>query len=338
MFSIGYFKASPTTYVVQYHKGKIKQQGVGLSFFYFKPSTSLVAIPMASQDVPFMLKETTADFQEVSIQGQVVFRIADAPKLASMMNFALTDNARDYASGDPEKLPNRILNLVQVLMRAEIQQLPLREALSASRSLVANVREQLKASDVLVNLGIDVVDLAIQALRPAPETSRALEAAVREALLQEADEATYNRRNAAIEQERAIKENELRTEVAVANKKRELRENQMEAERSVKEKERLIHKEDMDAQVALENKRRELVELATANERKQGETKAYSMEKMMEALNKIDPKLFEAIAASGANPELVIAQALKSLAIHSDKIGQLNITPDLLGNLMHRNA
>lgn len=115
MLNIGYFKADPTTFVVQYHKGKIKRQGIGLSFFYFAPSTTLVAIPMASQDVPFMLKETTADFQEVTIQGQLVFRIADAAKLAGMMNFALADNAKDYSAKDPEKLPNRILNLVQVL-------------------------------------------------------------------------------------------------------------------------------------------------------------------------------------------------------------------------------
>lgn len=336
MFSIGYFKASPTTFVVQYHKGKIKRQGVGLSFFYFVPATSLVAIPMASQDVPFMLTETSVDFQEVTIQGQIVFRIADAPKLAGMMDFSLADNAKDYASKDPEKLPNRILNLVQVLMRAEIQQLPLRKALTASRTLVTVVREQLKASDVLQSLGIEVVDLAIQALRPAPETSRALEASVREALLREADEATYARRNAAIEQERAIKENELRTELAVETKKRELRENKVEADRAVKEKERLIYKEDMDAQVALEGKRQELVDLATANERKQGEAKADSVGKMMEALNKIDPKLFEAIALSGTDPEQVVAQAFKSLAASPGKIGQLNITPDLLGSLLQR--
>lgn len=337
MLNIGYFKADPTTFVVQYHKGRIKRQGVGLSFFYFAPATSLVAIPMASQDVPFMFKETTADFQEVTIQGQLVFRIADAVKLAGMMNFALANNAKDYTGKDPEKLPNRILNLVQVLMRAEIQQLSLRNALTASRTLMNNVREQLKTSEVLISLGIEVVDLAIQAIRPAPETSRALEAAVREALLKEADEATYARRNAAIEQERAIKENELRTELAVETKKRELRENQVEADRAVKEKERLIHKEDMEAQVALEAKRQELVDLATANERKQGEAKAYGLEKMMDALNKIDPKLFEAIAASGTDPELVIAQAFKSLAANSGKIGQLNITPDLLGSLLQRN-
>ncbi len=336
MFNIGYYKAEPTTYVVRYHKGSIKQQGVGLSFFYFAPSTSLVAIPIASQDAPFMLKETTADFQEVTIQGQLVYRVADAPRLAVMMNFSLADNAKDYASKDPDKLSNRILNLVQVLMRAEIQQMPLRNALTASRSLVEKVREQLKHSDVLVSLGVEVVDLAIQALRPAPETSRALEASVRESLLREADEATYARRNAAIEQERAIKENELRTELAIEAKTRELRESKMEAERSVKEKERLIRKEEMDAQVSLETKRQELVDLATGNERKQGEAKAYTVEKMMEALNKIDPKLFEAIAAGGMEPDVIIAQAFKSLATNSSNIGQLNITPDFLGGLLQR--
>lgn len=336
MFNIGYYKAEPTTYVVRYHKGSIKQQGVGLSFFYFAPSTSLVAIPIASQDAPFMLKETTADFQEVTIQGQLVYRVADAPRLAVMMNFSLADNAKDYASKDPDKLSNRILNLVQVLMRAEIQQMPLRNALTASRSLVEKVREQLKNSDVLVSLGVEVVDLAIQALRPAPETSRALEASVRESLLREADEATYARRNAAIEQERAIKENELRTELAIEAKTRELRESKMEAERSVKEKERLIRKEEMDAQVSLETKRQELVDLATGNERKQGEAKAYTVEKMMEALNKIDPKLFEAIAAGGMEPDVIIAQAFKSLATNSGNIGQLNITPDFLGGLLQR--
>lgn len=336
MLNIGYYKAEPTTYVVRYHKGAIKQQGTGLSFFYFTPSTSLVAIPIASQDTPFMLKETTADFQEVSIQGQLVYRIADATRLAGMMNFTLAENAKDYASKDPEKLSNRILNVVQVLLRAEIQQLSLREALTASRSLVKKIREQLKQTDVLSALGVEVVDLAIQALKPAPETARALEASVRESLLREADEATYGRRNAAIEQERAIKENELRTELAIQIKTRELRENKMEAERSVKEKERLIQKEGMEAQVELEKKRQELVDLSTANERKQGDAKAYTVEKMMAALNKIDPKLFEAIAAGGMNPDIIIAQAFKSLATNSGNIGQLNITPDFLGGLLQK--
>src|ERR1019366_3725274 len=52
-------------------------------------------------------------------------------------------------------------------------------------------------------------------VKPAPETSRALEAEAREALQRRADEAIYARRNAAVTEERLIKESELNTEIAV---------------------------------------------------------------------------------------------------------------------------
>ena len=48
-----------------------------------------------------------------------------------------------------------------------------------------------------------------------------MEAATREQILQQQDEAIYKRRNAAIEQERIVKENELNTEIKVAEKKHE---------------------------------------------------------------------------------------------------------------------
>lgn len=334
MLNIRYYKTDPTTYVMQYRKGRIKRQGVGLSFFYFEPSAALVAVPVASQEAPFMLKESTADFQEVTVQGQLVYRVADPEVLSSMMNFSLAPDGKAYLSKDPEKLPNRILNLVQVMVRSEIQALSLRDALAASKPLVQSVREQLRSSDVLASLGIEVVDFAVQAIRPAPETARALEAATRETLLQEADEAVYSRRNAAIEQERSIKESELKTELAVEARKREIRESQIEAERVVKEKQRQIRREELDADVALEETRQQLVEVASANERKQGEAKAYAMEKMMEAFSKLEPTLVEAIAASGMEPDRIIAQAFKGLANNAGKIGQLNISPDLLDSLM----
>ena len=283
-----------------------------------------------------MMKESTLDFQEMTLQGQLVFRVNEPERLAGMMNYTLSSDGKDYQAKDPEKLADRIINIVQVMLRSEIQGLSLRKALAASKPLVNTIGEQLRQSDVLANLGIQVVDFAIQAIRPAPETARALEAAAREAMLQEADEAIYTRRNAAIEQERSIKENELKTELAIEARKREIRESQVEADRAVQEKERQIRREQMDADVALEETRQKLVDVATANERKQGEAKAYTMEKMMNAFSKLDPAFVEAMAASGMEPDRIIAQAFKGLASNAGKIGQLNISPDLLNSLMDR--
>ena len=67
-------------------------------------------------------------------------------------------------------------------------------------------------------------------------------------MFREADEAIYARRNSAVEQERAIKENELNTEIAIETKKRQIRETQMDAERAVQEKEGLLKKEALESQ------------------------------------------------------------------------------------------
>lgn len=59
--NVRYIKADPSTYLMQYKKGALKREGVGLAFYYYAPSTSLVAVPTASMEVPFMLREITKD-------------------------------------------------------------------------------------------------------------------------------------------------------------------------------------------------------------------------------------------------------------------------------------
>jgi hypothetical protein len=72
MFGIRYLKTEPTTFVIQYVNGKVRREGVGLSFFYYEPITSIVTVPVASTDAPFIFNEVTADFQSISVQGQLV--------------------------------------------------------------------------------------------------------------------------------------------------------------------------------------------------------------------------------------------------------------------------
>lgn len=43
MFSIKFIKVQPTSYLLQYRRGKIVREGVGLSFFYYSPTTGCCA-------------------------------------------------------------------------------------------------------------------------------------------------------------------------------------------------------------------------------------------------------------------------------------------------------
>ena len=109
MFGVKFIKVQPTTYVLEYRGGRVLREGTGLSFFYYAPTTSLVAVPIASSDVPFIFEETTADFQTVTIQGQVTYRVADPKRLAALLNYTLATDGRTYVSEDPEKLPEILL-------------------------------------------------------------------------------------------------------------------------------------------------------------------------------------------------------------------------------------
>jgi hypothetical protein len=329
-----FIKVQPTDYVLQYRRGKLVREGIGQAFFYFAPTSSLVRVPVASVDVPFIFREVTADFQEITVQGQLTYRIADAKKLSQLMDFSLAPDGKNYVSEDPQNLAKRLINHVQVLTQSSLKSMSLRRALGRSDALVTALRQGMQGAEAIASLGIEILGLSILAIKPTPETSRALEAEVREQILRESDEAVYARRNAAVEQERAIKENELNTEIAVENKKRQIKEAQMEAEKSVQQKKRELREAEMATKISLEQQNRGLVELSTENERQQADAKAYAISASLKALENTDPNVLQALTSVGMDAGRLVALAFRSLAENSDKIGQLNISPDLLRELL----
>lgn len=335
MFGLRFMKVGPTNFVLQYRKGVVIREGIGLSFFYYAPVTSMVVIPVGSTDAPFIFEEVTADFQAVTIQGQLTYRVREPKKLSQLMNFSLSDDGRSYASEDPVKLPQRLINHAQVLTRAALQSLALREALGLSDTLVRDLRKGFQETPAITALGVEVLDISILAIRPTPETSRALEAEARETILREADEAIYARRNAAVEQERAIKENELNTEIAVENKKRQIMEAKMDAEKAMQQKKREIREAEMNTRIALEEKNRTLITLSSENAREEADTRAYGVSAMMKALEGVDAKVLQALTSAGMDADKLVALAFRELAEGAEKIGQLNVSPELLRELLN---
>lgn len=311
---LAYSKNSPTTYVLHYRNGRVRREGPGLAFWYFQPASTIVAVPLASRDVPFAFSEVTADFQPVTLQGQLTYRIGDPKRLAGLLDFSVRASGR-YLSDDPDKVPDRLVQTAQILARAVVQRLTLREALVSSDTIVAEVVSALREAEPVRMLGVDILALSILAMKPTPEMARALEAEAREALQRHADEAIYARRNASVEQERRIKESELETEVAVQQKQRQIRETQI------------------DADISVEERRSALVERRAENERRDADARAYALRATLEPVRDVDWRTLMAVGGSGADPKLMIAMAFRELAENAGKIGEINVTPDLLKSL-----
>lgn len=334
MLGIRFIKTEPTTYLLAYKAGEIVREGVGISYLYFSPTTSLVAVPIGSTIEDFIFDHITQDFQSVTVQGQVSYRVSQPKKLSGMLNFALRPDGKGYESEDPLRLKDRISGVVEVLTQKAVKTLTLKQVLLASDTIAASIDADLQSQTEIQSLGIEILRVSILAIRPTPETAKALEAESREAILRRADEAIFSRRNAAVEQERAIRESELDTEVAVEQKKRTIRETQMEAEASVQRKKHELRAANMQSDIEVETKRRDFVEINATNIKTLAQAEAQKIGAITETLRGVDPKLVQALAAIGMEPSQLIAQAFGGLAENASKIGQINMSPELLESLM----
>ncbi len=332
MFGIKHIKFDSMTFVLHYKNGAIQREGRGLSFFYFAPNSSIVAIPMGSNDLPFIFSETTNDYQTVSIQGQVSYKVGNPKTLADNLDFTVTDIGL-YKKNDIEKLNQRIVNEAQTATASFIHGISLKEAIRSAKKIEANILEGLKNSPAINLLGIEILGASILAIQATPEMSRALETETREKLQQEADQAIYQRRNFAVEQERKIKESELNTEIAVEEKQKQIAEKKMESDVQKADNDRKLREMQLSADISVENQRKQLIERKTENDKKEAETQGYVIETTLKPYKDIDWKTLTALN-NNADPRFNISLAFRQLAENADKIGNLNISPDLLDSIL----
>lgn len=336
MLGIQYFKADSSTYVIKTVNGETRQKGKGLSFLYYPATTSIATVPVNAQEAPFIFNLQTADFQSVRVQGQITYRVADPEKTADMLNFNLKKDGVAYVSEDPLKMGDRVIRAVQAIVQHEVQTIALRQALLLGQSLVRLVHTQLGEASALEALGIGVLDVSISAVSPSTETARALEAEAREAILQEADDAIYSRRKSAVEQERTIQEAELQTELSVQQKGQEIEESRIQNERAIFRGQAETEQERLQADIAAEIQRKELVTSKVENSNQEADAEAYAITARMNAFKALPVEHLKAMALAQMQPEQLMAMAFETMAQNASKIGELNISPDLLGQIVNK--
>jgi hypothetical protein len=202
--------------------GKVTQEGTGLSFYFLPFRTNVVIVPTQSVDAPFAFQEMTQSFQVVALQGQFTYRIVAPHATAELLNFTVDPRTRAYLSEDPDRLRQRLTNLVQTETRRVVSGMALQEVLKGSTEIAGQVLARIREAGLAEPLGVELLSLHILAAKPAPEMAKALEAESREALLRRADEAIYARRRASVDEERAIKESELATDTALEQQREAL--------------------------------------------------------------------------------------------------------------------
>lgn len=138
---------------MHFKNGTIKK-GRGLSFFYFSPNSSIVAIPMGSIDLPFIFSESTNDYQTVTIQGQISYKITDPKTLSDVLDFTVQDTGQ-YKKNDIEKLNQRLINEAQTATSSFIHGIKLKDAIRSAKTIETSIIEGLKNATAINMLGIE---------------------------------------------------------------------------------------------------------------------------------------------------------------------------------------
>lgn len=214
---VRHIRADANAFVLHYKGARLVQSGRGLSFWFMPLSASIAELPADDREVSFVVHGRSIDYQDVTVQGVVTYRVTDPETLSQRVDFTL-----DLASGAYKKQPLEKIALVLSQLSHEhawgyIATTDVRQILADGHTHIrAAVSAALIDDAGLRDMGIEIVSVRVASVRPTPDVERALEAPARERIQQAADEAGFARRALAVEKERAIEENALVNQIELA--------------------------------------------------------------------------------------------------------------------------
>lgn len=220
---VRHLRSEPSSHVLRYRGGTLRGSGRGLAFWFLPMSASIAEIPIDDRELPFLFHGRSSDFQDVTAQGVITYRVVEPERLSERVDFTIDLSSGGYVKQPLEKLSLLLTQTAQQFALAYITQSPVRTLLTEA---YAEIRERVSAAlerdQGLAEMGIRIVTVRVSAVTPTADLEKALEMPMRERIQQEADEATFARRALAVEKERAIQENELKNRIELARREEEL--------------------------------------------------------------------------------------------------------------------
>lgn len=316
---VRHLRGSGTTHVEQIRNGKTIRAGVGASFWFRPLSAVLNEVPVDDRELPLMFHARTSDFQDVTVQATITYRVTNPVTAAGRIDFSIDPDSGLWRSTPLDQVAGLLTESAQQYAIDLLASANLTSAMAGGVGPIRSVIADGLANDErLSETGIAVVGVRVVAVRPEPEVEKALRTPTREQVQQDADKATFERRAVAVERERAIGENELQTQIELAR-----REEQLVAQRGANAR-REAEENAAAGAVATEAEARRTVTLAEA--RAEGTRLAGAAQGDAEAAR---VGAYRDVAES-----VLLALAVKELAANLPKIDTLVLSPDLISKAL----
>jgi regulator of protease activity HflC (stomatin/prohibitin superfamily) len=314
-----HLRASSTAYVRHLRRGELVHDGTGQAFWFRPLKAALSEIPVDDREQPLMFHARTADFQDVTVQATVTYRIVDPATAAARIDFGIDPDTGLWRGAPLEQLGGLLTELSQQHTLELIARMTLPEALAKGMTAVRErITTGLAEDRRLPDTGIGVIDVRVVAVRAEADIEKALRTPAREQVQQDADKATYERRALAVEREGAIAENELQNQIELARREEQLVEQKGSNERKRAAEQAAAQGIQAEGRAHTD---RLLADAEADATRAVGTAQADAEAARVNAYREVE-------AAT------ILGLAAKELAGHLPNIGTLNVTPDLLTALL----
>ena len=314
-----HLRSDPSFHVIHYRRGAKVRSGRGLAFWFLPLSASIAKVPCDDRDQAFLFRGRSADFQDVTAQGVVTYRVSDPEKLASRLDLSVDLKTGIYLKTPIEQLSQLLTQLAQQLAEEYMSRTPIRQILADGVAEVrARILEGLPQDTGLWAMGIEIVSVRVSGVSPTSELEKALQAPTRERIQQDSDEATFSRRAMAVEKERAIQENELQSQIELAK-----REELLISQRGQNELRRATDETEA---------RKVEAEARALRKRLEGETQAETIRLVEGAQVEAEGNRIDVYRELPSH--VLMGLAAKELAGKLQKIEHLNVSPELLGPML----
>jgi regulator of protease activity HflC (stomatin/prohibitin superfamily) len=316
-----HLRAEPTSHVLGYRGGALRREGPGQAFWFRAINTAIAEVPIDDRELPFLFHVRSADFQALTVQGAITFRVIDPQRVARRIDFAIDLGTGRWTQTPLEQLAGLVMQLAQQFVIDELVKREVRTILADGVAPIrAHIAAGLAAEGALADLGIEVVAVRVAAVAPTSDLEKALQQPTREAIQQDADQATFQRRAQAVQKERAIAENELQNRIELARREEDL-----------------VAREGANAQLrASEAAAAAMVDAQAADERGAlaAARQAATIDEVESARLRIEAERARIEASLGS--EVLLALAARELASQVGQIEHLTITPDMLTSALGR--
>ena len=312
---VRHLRATATSHIEFLSKGRPRTAGVGASFWFMPLTSTISEIPVDDRELDAVARVRTSDLQEITVPIGVTYRFAEPDKAAARVDFSIDLAAGTWVENPLDTVGSMVYSAATAAVTGVLTGASLREALARDVAELADEAfDRIKGDRRLAEIGVDVVGVRLDMLRPDGDVERALQTPARESVQQEADKATFERRAIAVEREAAIGENELANQIELAR-----RQQQLIAQKGANARREVEDAAEADGvRVQAEASR-----AATLAEAKAAATRALGLAEAEAESAKLD-------AYRQAGRDVMLALALRELAQNLPQVNQLVLTPDVI--------